>query len=267
MFYFKLISAKELTARNLALSLLAARKGASLPVGNLIAGAALFDIDAAAMRMAVTRLTKDGLMESPDRGVYKIGPKAQAFSDATQAWRYALEKTRPWDGGWLAVHTAQLGRTDKKRLRAREQALRLFGFAQSVGGLWVRPGNLVQNLPDISEALFRLGLEENAVLINANAHIAPVNWESLWARADLEKTYDAAIAAMEQSERAVESMTLSEAARETLLVGQSVIRTINLDPLLPEGMVDRALFEKMVRKMMEYDALGHRFWRHFTEEV
>ena len=55
-------------------------------------------------------------------------------------------------------------------------------------------------------------------------------------------------------------MTIVEAARETLLLGQSVIRTINTDPLLPAEMVDAALRAEMIAAMQRYDTIGKGFW-------
>lgn len=265
MFYFRLIAADEMTARNLALSLLSVSEGARQPIGNLVAGAALFDIDGAAMRMAVTRLMRENLLISPARGVYGIGPQAQALSEATQKWRVIFDKTQAWAGDWFVVHTAHLGRTDKKRLRARERALHFYGFAASIGGLWVRPANLTTSLEEISGSLFELGLERDAILLQSRAHIASNPWGELWSREDIEQTYRDAVETMEKSAQMVKEMGLKEAVRETLLVGQSVIRAINLDPLLPEVMVDRPMFEKMVRGMMNYDEMGRELWiRYFA---
>ena len=61
----------------------------------------------------------------------------------------------------------------------------------------------------------------------------------------------------------LDQLSASEAAQETLLTGQAVIRAINLDPLLPEefGVLDALL--SMVDKMKTYNAAGRAAWKAY----
>ena len=43
-----------------------------------------------------------------------------------------------------------------------------------------------------------------------------------------------------------------------------MIRTINLDPLLPEEIGDATLFRQMVSEMEDYDRFGRTCWDKIT---
>lgn len=259
---FKPTAAEDVSARTLVLSLMSVPGRRPQTLAYLSRAGGLFGMEPTAIRMAVTRLVKEGLLESVERGVYATGPKAAAFTAEISDWRNAPARTRAWTGGWIGVLTNHLGRTDRKDLRARMRALRLYGFAQAEAGLWVRPDNLRLSLGDLRAALLRIGLQDDALLIAIceTALPASADWRDLWSTNDLKTTYEGAIAAMQASRKAAAKLPADDAARETLLIGQSVIRTINLDPLLPEDIGDAALFRQMVSEMDAYDRFGRTCW-------
>ena len=259
---FKPTKAEDVSARTLVLSLMSVPGRRPQTLAYLSRAGGLFGMEPTAIRMVVTRLVKEGLLESVDRGVYATGPKAAAFTAEISDWRNAPARTRAWTGGWTGVLTNHLGRTDRKDLRARMRALRLYGFAQAEAGLWVRPDNLHLSLDKLRAALTNIGLQEDALLLTISATALPdgTDWQGLWSTADLKATYEGAICAMQASRQAAAKLPADDAARETLLIGQSVIRTINLDPLLPEDIGDAALFREMVSEMDAYDAFGRTFW-------
>ncbi|KCZ90776.1 hypothetical protein [Hyphomonas johnsonii] len=263
---FNLISPEAVSARTLVLSLMSVRGRRAHGLAYLTRAGALFGLEPTAIRMAVTRLARDGMLESVERGVYAPGPKAAALTAEISDWRTAPDRTRAWEGGWTGVLTNHLGRTDRKDLNARMRALRLFGFAQAETGLWVRPDNLRLSLGELRATLTGIGLQDDALLvkITETAMPASVNWRDLWSTDDLKTAYRAAIRAMDASRESAARMSVDEAARETLLVGQSVIRTINLDPLLPEEIGDADLFRQMVSGMDSYDRFGRACWDAFS---
>ena len=146
------------------------------------------------------------------------------------------------------------------------RALRLYGFAQAEAGLWVRPDNLRLSLADLRAALVRIGLQADALLVTINETALPngMNWRDLWSTDALKARYESAIAAMQASRKAAVGLSSDAAAKETLLIGQSVIRTINLDPLLPEEIGDATLFRQMVSEMEDYDRFGRTCWDKIT---
>ena len=196
-----------------------------------------------------------------------MGPKGKLMADTARDWVNAEARVGPWEGQWLLAHTSHLGRVDRAALRARERAFRLTGFSEFVTGLWCRPANLVESAAATRERLLALGLERDAVIMRADElpGIREQNLRRLWPARELTRAYKQQIKAMEASTRRVARLALDEAARETLIVGEGVIRQINADPLLPEEMIDTALRRDMVAGMVAYDELGRGVWAQFIE--
>ncbi len=114
-------------------------------------------------------------------------------------------------------------------------------------------------------ALVELGLDEQAVIFIASRVALPKGqtWADLWSAEALKTSYETAIRAMARSAKTIETLEPAEAARDTLLVGQSVIRLINFDPLLPDEFIDRSHFKRLIDEMKSYNALGVKAWKAF----
>ena len=61
----------------------------------------------------------------------------------------------------------------------------------------------------------------------------------------------------------VPDLPATVAAKETFLVGQSVIRAINYDPLLPKELGPDHRFRDMVMMMRTYNKVGIACWLRF----
>lgn len=259
------VSDARLTPKRLILSLLSAPSMEEVRVGHLIEWGRLFDIDPAAIRVAVGRLTRQGLIRSVSRGTYSIGPEGRLIAETASSWVRAEERVGPWSGEWIVVHTSHLGRTNKSALRARERAFRLNGFAEWVTGLWCRPANYREPLARTRDRLISLGLESAAVVMCAldMPGSGPGDLYRLWPRRRIEAGYRRSIGAMQKSTRRLHGMNRREAARETFLVGEAVIRQINADPLLPGEMIDADMRRQMIGEMVQYNRLGRSVWGAF----
>lgn len=268
-YHFSPLPVEALSARALILSLIASIGTGRQMIAGLIHAGALFGIEPATMRVAATRLLKEGLLESPERGLYVPGPKAQALTRRVQQWQDVAAKMVPWNGDWLVAMTHPLGRRDRKQLRNRERALALFGYQQAEAGLWVRPANLARALPDHQQDLTGIGADETMPILRVAEMAAPgmQDWAGLWSAADLEQSYRAAIRAMTESLERLPRLSLADAARETLLTGQAVIRAINFDPLLPPELGNQKLFLEMVGAMRAYNERGQDCWRAYNAAV
>lgn len=262
---FKRLKPADISAGALILSLLSAAEASSMTVAQLSAAGALFGIDTTAIRMALSRLAREGRVRSPGRGAYALGGGAQALNERAVAWRRATEAMAPWPGDWLGVLTVHIGRTDRKAVRARERALRLYGFAEAGGGAWVRPANLAFSLSELRSAMGALGLPRTATFIRISECLEEdaACWRALWPADILRQGYRTACDEMEASLRRLPALALQDAARESYLLGQSVIRAINLDPLLPQGISDSKGFARMHGLMQTYDRTGRAIWRRF----
>lgn len=265
MYYFQPLDPKDVSPRALVLSLMSSAFTAPQSIGRLINAAALFGIEPATLRVAVTRLQKEGLLESPDRGVYQPGPKSKALTRRVQSWKDVSSRIVPWNGDWLVALTGHLGRTDRKQVRARERALALSGYKETETGFWVRPANLARDLEGHRADLVGIGADEAISLLRVSerALSGGAEWETLWSTADLARTYAEAIDAMTTSLKQLPSLPGDQAARDSLLIGQAVIRTINFDPLLPPELGDQEGFLRMVETMVAYNKAGRKCWQAY----
>jgi phenylacetic acid degradation operon negative regulatory protein len=199
MYHFQPLAPADVSARALVLSLLSSTGAKTdTSIARLVHAAALFGIEAPTLRVAVTRLLKDGLVESPDRGVYRPGPKARGLTRRVQDWQNVRARLAPWKGDWLVALTHDLGRTDRKQVRARERALALSGYREAGAALWVRPANLARALDDHRADLIDIGADEAISLLNVTATAMPAapGWPDLWSASDLAASYAAAMHAM-----------------------------------------------------------------------
>jgi phenylacetic acid degradation operon negative regulatory protein len=265
MFYFEPLALADLSARALVLSLISGAEAGPQSIARLINAAALFGIEASALRVAVARLIKEGLLESPDRGVYMPGPRARALTRRLQDWQNVRRKLAPWKGDWLIALTHHLGRSDRKQLRARERALMITGFRETPTAIWVRPANLTASLTGLRSDLLALGADEALTLLRASDVEAEDThaWPALWSPDILAANYAAAMRAMQQSLARLPGQPADAAARETLLIGQAVLRLINRDPLLPAELGNQADFLLMVDQMRAYNETGQKCWRDY----
>src|SRR5262249_56395133 len=122
----------------------------------------LFGISENSVRVTLARLLADRFVARDERGAYRLGPGAEAVSRQVASWRDLGARMRSWDGGWLAVHTAGLGRANRTQCRRRTRALSWLGFRELRPGLAVRPDNLAGGVDAGRTQLRALGLQPGA---------------------------------------------------------------------------------------------------------
>ncbi|MGH1341530.1 MAG: hypothetical protein ACRBN8_08265 [Nannocystales bacterium] len=251
--------ASPVTAKRAILAALTATQRA-LSTAQLRLCGALFDVEGPAVRVALGRLVDKGDVVSQGEGVYKIGPKGEAIAQAIRRWRDLPRLDRSWNGEWIAIHTAHLGRSRRPQLRRRERALSLFGFASVTDGLWTRPDNLRIEPAALASRLFELGLEPEAILVVGARFIAEPaqGLGCLWDKETIEAGYVAAESAMASCLEGFERASLKERARGTATIGTAVIGMLSFDPLLPRELLDADLRGAVHRRMLEFDRIGKR---------
>lgn len=252
-----------LTAKTLILDLLLAIEGEPLSAREAISGAALLGIRENNVRIALMRLSSEGLIEAVDRGVYRLSGAAHELAGDVAGWRRIESRTRPWTGGWLVVHSGPLGRTDRKRNKDRARALELLGFRELDPGLEVRPDNIEDNVDAVRARLVKLGLEADAAVFVAGQFDAArsARIAALWDGAALNMAYRTLRRELQAWLQRAARLEPDVAARESLLMGRKAIRQVVFDPLLPTPMVDveaRHAFFEVVRA---YDRAGQVIWR------
>ncbi|MBB3012583.1 PaaX family transcriptional regulator C-terminal domain-containing protein [Cupriavidus alkaliphilus] len=258
-------SAPGPAARRLILKLLVASETETLDAADAIRACALFGISDNNARVALTRLASADLIEAAGRGTYRLGPEGRALGEDISAWRIAEQRVRPWDGTWIAVLIAGLGRSDRTALRARERALALVGMRQLEEGLYVRPDNLAGGVAHARERLYGLGVEDSAPVFTVRDFDTGLESKArgLWNGKEIVKGYREGKRLLEKSEAKLDTLPLELAAKESYLLGDQAIRQLVFDPMLPEPLVsvaDRVAFGSQVRR---YDEVGRSIWQRF----
>lgn len=253
------------SSNRLLLSLFSQPNLNHMSIKQLIAWGELFEHEPATIRVAAGRLVKQGFLLAQQRGSYTTGKAGKSIRQLASTWRHSLAKVDQWDGAWLGVYTAHLGRTCKQRTRARERAFRLTGFEPLEKNLWCRPDNLIETADSTFARLVGIGLENTAILMKVDYfnHDMAKNPMSLWSPEQLEKTYKLLVSLMERSARHLPYLDVKQATKESFQIGEHVIRQINQDPLLPEEMVDATARKKLLSTMIDYDKICHPIWHEF----
>jgi phenylacetic acid degradation operon negative regulatory protein len=239
----------------------------TLPVRSLVQAASVFDIAENSVRVAIVRLRAEGLLESPGRGEYRLGPSAQVVNDKIHGWRTVSSRVGEWDGAWAAVFTADLSRTDRPALRRRLRALRFLGFEELKPGLFLRPNNLTPGIDGIRDELVALGLDADASVFRMQ-ELNPEQEQrarTMWDSPRLEQTYSKLHGDLTVSMDRLEELPLNDSVREAFLLGREGIRHVVLDPLLPEPLIDEDKRSSMVGILQDYCDKGLNLWARFLQ--
>lgn len=255
-------------AKRIIPGLLLAARGGQISARDVVRACALFAISESNARVALTRLSAEGMIESVDRGIYRLGPEATTLAEDVRGWRRKEARLRPWNGRYVMVHTAHLGRRDRRALKLRERALQLLGFQLLESGLHVRPDNIEVDAAAVRQRLRHLGLEKEAIVLVADALASETERAiaRLWDGEALDRMYRDEARKLEDWMARSDQLEWEVAAREAYLLGNQAIRHVVFDPLLPEPLVDvdvRRRFFETVRRM---DDLGQRIWQVLWED-
>lgn len=256
------------TARSLVLDLLATLRGGSMPVAALVAAAALFGIPAGSVRVALTRLVASERVVRDRRGHYRLGPATRAVEARIASWRDPESRRIAWDGGFAAVLdgvAAPAAATGAGARRARARALRLLGFRTLRPGLHLRPDNLRGGMSGLRLELSALGLPEGDAVVRLSeidAHAGARLRELFDVRA-LAAAETALRQELERSLRRLDRLPPDRARVESFLLGGRAIRTLVLDPLLPEEIAPGDARRALAETLRRYDRAGRAAWRPF----
>jgi phenylacetic acid degradation operon negative regulatory protein len=259
----------RVSAKSLAIDLLSTMPlHFPVAVGALLRGAAILGIGENSMRVALARLRARGLVESDERGLYRLSSIAEPVNRRVRSWRSIEQGVVQWDGSWTAVEMSGLPRGDRKRSRMGLRALRLLGFEALTPGLQIRPDNLAGGVSEVRERLVALGFAPAPMAFRLTDLDSDLDARarSLWDVATLEAGYRASRGRLEESTERLSSLSEVEAMTETFRLGGEAVRRIVLDPLLPESIVDVPARRALVEAMQRYDILGRDCWKGWAGE-
>lgn len=251
----------KLNARHLILDLLLASDRHQVSVREAITACGIFAISENSVRVALVRLSADGLVQAAGRGHYRLGPQALDLAGDVATWRSAEQRLRPWHGDWMTVFTANLGRTNRTALKRRERALSLLGFRELEQGLHVRPNNLESGPEAVLKRLHKLGLEPEARLCLSQQWNDEAALKSLWDTTRLNADYRYWQQSLETWMQSAQELDAETAARESFLLGGQAIRHVVFDPLLPDSFIDSQARLAFVASVRRFDRVGHQIWQ------
>lgn len=250
------------SATDLVLDLLFTHPRQALTVQALARAAEVMDIATPAVRVALTRLQRQGRVAKTGRGSYAVRLEGNPAHHEVQYWFDKESRLRDWKGDWLVVHDAAVARSAKTLWRHHQRALELYGFRMLDSALWVRPDNLDGGAPTMEAALRRLGLAPEA-LVFSGRQFDPASAQrmtGLWNVPGILAGYRHAHALLARSTARLARLSPAAAARETLLVGRAVIRAIVRDPLLPEAIQPGAERHALIDATRAYQAGALAIW-------
>jgi phenylacetic acid degradation operon negative regulatory protein len=257
----------EPTAKSLILDLLSAAGDYPMPVRAVVQTGGLFGLSANSLRVALARLRARGLVESDDRGLYRLAPGARVVQQHVGAWSQLEERMVPWGGGWIAVHTAGLSAARRSQLRQRSRALEFFGFRMLAPELRVRPDNLKGGVEELRPRLYALGLDGDAPVF-VMQRLDPETERrarGLWDVKALCRSYREARQVLQRAAERLPDLPPERALVETFAVGGPILRQLAFDPLLPEPIVPAEPRQALVDEMRRYDRMGRPHWHRFMK--
>jgi phenylacetic acid degradation operon negative regulatory protein len=255
------VDARAVTPKSLILDLLRVSGSRALPVSGLVQVGAIFGLSGNALRVAVARLAATGLVESDERGFYRLAPRTDALNQHVEEWRLGEKRVRRWSSAWLAVWRP--ARPDRSARRPSLRALTLSGFREALGSLWLRPDNLARPKAELAQHLHALGLEEQAELLTLSElspRLSARLEADIWDVQRLVAGYRELARALIRSSARVPDLPVESALVETFQLGGSAIRALATDPLLPNEMLPTSERKTLTDAMLEYDALGRKTW-------
>ena len=204
-----------MTARSVVLSVLLGAHPAWATAAELLTLTADFGIKETALRVALTRMASAGDLIRSDDG-YRLSERLLARQRRQDAALAPL--TRDWDGAWLTVVVTAAG-ADARDRAALRTTLQHGRFAELREGVWLRPDNLVEDLPPTLRSRSRLLRARD----EAPAELARQLWDlPAWSRA---------------GRHLLREMGSATGVPGRFVVAAAMVRQLLTDPVLPSELL------------------------------
>lgn len=254
---------KRPTPKKLILGLLLARQPTPLSVKDAIRACAIFRLTENNVRVTLVRLSADGLIQSPQRGFYVLGPSAENMANDVGRWRDRMQNVVEWSGAWRMLILDDRKITDRGEKKRCMRALNLVGLREMAPGVFIRPDNLKSSLSAFQQRLRDLGVPSRSIVCRVAELDATTTQKALglWDVEALNANYRQQAARLNSWLEHWHEMDPDEAARESYLYGGEAIRQVVFDPWLPDAMIDAEARAEFFNATVQYDATGHRIWQ------
>ncbi|NDP40983.1 MAG: PaaX family transcriptional regulator [Rhodoferax sp.] len=255
----------KVNPKNLILDLMLAAGDKPLIARDAILAGSLFQISENSLRVTLARLSAAGLIETAERGAYRLGPAATDLAGEVASWRTLESRLRTWQGSYIVVHCGALGRHDRAAPQRRERALQMMGLRLLERGLYIRPDNIESDLDEVRDHLYKLGLDRNAAVFRASGLDSTRESivRQLWDGQALTQNYRQLRVELQEWLARADQLPLDAAARESFLLGGKAIHQLVFDPLLPEPFVDSRERHAFIQAVHDFDDTGRAIWNRF----
>lgn len=258
---------QKLTPKNLVEGFLRAAAPDSISVKSLLAVGDLLGFSHNAIRVAISRLCTKELVISDAKGCYRLTDKTFVVSKFIDRWRLGENRVRPWQGQWLCCHLPQgMQRTERNQ---SQKSLAWYGFRHGLSGLYLRPDNLNLSITELNNQLIESGLTPQATLFRAydfNGEQVQ-HWPDLWDVDEITRTYQELNDRLSESYEHFFDMPMEKSLPESIVLGGNTLRTLALDPLLPEEMIDVAPRNALSTLMIKYEEQSKAAWADMIKKL
>jgi len=232
----------------------------ALPIKGLIEMGKLFGFNSNAVRVTVTRMLREGLIESDERGLYRLRESSGTLRWYFTRWRNEKPLTVAWKGSWVCCLIPGLLAGERKKAA---RAFELMGMQEGTPFMWVRPDNLNMDLDRMRQVLGHLGLGNTAELFVGSGFRPRLleSWQKYgWPVDELIRSCRDIRVRLGESARRLATMPLENALVESYLLGSEAIHWLIADPLLPGKIMGTNHREALVQAMLSYDIQGKQLW-------
>ena len=140
---------------------------------------------------------------------------------------------------------------------------------QSKPKINLRPDNLNLSVTELNNQLIETGLTQQATLFRASDFSGEQAslWPSLWDTQGLESTYQELYDQLCKSYEHFHDIEPTKSLPESLILGGNTLRTLALDPLLPQEMLDISLRQTLTTMMIRYEELCRTAWGEMIQKL
>ncbi len=243
-------------------------RGGEIGLQALVRGLACFGVSADAVRITVSRMSREGWLAPRRvgrRGYYSLTPRSWALLDEGRT-RIFQRQQRPWDGQWclLLYSVPETERAARGRLR---KALAWLGFGALAPSTWLSPHDQAARLDAL---LTEHGLAERAQVFFARSRGAAEDRALVgrcWDLAALEQRYQAFLAAYAPRlpDYAAGALSDEQCFIERIHLVDDYRRFPFLDPDLPAALLPRPWQGDEAHRVFvaAYEALRAPAFRYF----